>query len=317
MGTKQNVMTPQTIEEDPARSSREIEQDIRARRDKMDRTLDELGDRLTLRSLVNSALEWWDGPPAGNQATLATRKACTTLARQIKHHPMPSLLIGGGIAWLIADSADEGDPSSNRLAQFPPEDGKDPHGSSLAGSIGHAKDAAESAVDTVKEKLSAYSDTASEMTHRALDRSKSTAHRLTREIAHGYETGTRSFSRAVEHSPLGVGVAFAALGALVGLALPHSRKEGELMGGKSEALLDAAKEKGGELLETGKAIGERVIESVKEEAKEQGLTGADVSQVVGEIATKGIRIVEKAKEEARQAIQGEGSEETENSGRSS
>jgi hypothetical protein len=302
MGTKQTVMTPQTLEEDTSRSSREIEQDIRARRDKMDHTLDELGNRLTLRSLVHTALEWWDEPPSGNQASLATRKACKSLARQIKHHPMPSLLIGGGIAWLIADSADDEERSPRTFSPRPQEDGAESAGAKVAESLGHAKEAVGDALETAKEKVAGYSDSASELTHRAVERGKSTARKVSHEIAHGCEVGTQSFSRAVEESPLGVGVAFAALGALLGLALPHSRKEDELMGGKSEELLHTAKEKGEELLETGKVIGERVLETVKEEAKEQGLTGASVSGAVGVMVAKGSKVVEKAKSEAMHAM---------------
>jgi hypothetical protein len=296
-------MTPQALEEDPTRSSRDIEQDIRARRGKMDETLDELGERLTLRSLVNTALEWWDEPPAGNRGSVAARKACKTLVRQVKHHPVPALLIGSGIAWLVADSAEDDDPPRQPAQPHPRDRGGEAGATPVADTLEQAKDSVAGAVDTVKEKASEYADSAGELSRRAIDRGKSTARRMGREVIHGYEAGADSFGRAVDHYPLGVGVAFAALGALVGLALPHTRKEDKMMGTKSDELLDAAKEKGTGMLDAGKAIGGRVIEAVKEEAGEQGLSAKALAGTLGEMAGKGGQVVEKAKSELQAALE--------------
>jgi hypothetical protein len=52
-------MTNQELHEQESRSSPEIESDIRQTRGRMDATLDELSDRLSARSLLNSALDWW------------------------------------------------------------------------------------------------------------------------------------------------------------------------------------------------------------------------------------------------------------------
>src|SRR5215212_5376831 len=105
------------------RSSTEIEGDIRRTRGRMDATLDELGERLTARSIVNSALDWWEsrtGGPESNASSKA-KHVYRSVGRQVKEHPMPSLLIGAGLAWIIVDAAagedeDErsGDPTSAR-----------------------------------------------------------------------------------------------------------------------------------------------------------------------------------------------------------
>lgn len=303
MGSKQNIMTTQAIEQVPTRSSGEIEQDIRERRDKMDQTLDELGNRLNLRSMVDTALEWWDEPRSGNQAGAATRRAFKGLACQIKQHPMPSLLIGGSVAWLIADASDhENDPTPISPDHPERETGASTL-SAVGGSVNHAKETISGVMANSKEKVSEYSGAASEMSHRALRRGKSTVRKMGHEIAHGYERGTESFTRAVESYPLGVGLAFAALGALVGLAFPHTTKEDELMGLKSEELLDTAKEKGGQLLETGIELSGRVLESVKEEAREQGFTGHGLAETLSDIADKGAKVAQKANAEVTQAVQ--------------
>lgn len=291
------------------RSSRDIENDIRERRDKMDNTLGELGSRLTLRALVDSALDWWDPPGSSREgfsssSSNATRRVVRSLARHVKDHPMPSLLIGGGLAWLIADT-DEQEGMRARVHDLA-KDGSTQIGESLE----HAKEKTVDALDTAKEKIAdaghVVQDKAEHAAHAISDGTKATLDKARRGIAEGYHTGADQFGRAVEESPLGVAVAFAALGALVGLALPHTRKEDELLGEKSDELIEAAKEKGQELLESGKAVGSRVIETVKEEAKEQGITPANLAQGFSEIVQKGTEVVAKAKEEAVHAAKDEG-----------
>ncbi len=313
MGTKQNVMTPETLlREADQRSSQEIESDIREKRNRMDSTLDQLGERLNVRSLMNSALEWWDSPSSGNQGNAAARRALKTVATQMKHHPMPSLLIGGGLAWLIADAGGDdatpaerpGEPS--RVSDRLPKSQNGGVGSSLS----HAKDAAAGAMESAKEKLSDLGSrthrSADHLAHEAYVVSRSAARKIKQEVKEDYHAAGERFGRAVEEYPLAVGVVFAALGALAGLALPRSRKEDEMMGSKSDHVVEAAKEKGAELLESGKAVGERVIETVAEEAKEQGFTADKVTGALSAMAEKGGAILQKAKDEAAQAATDEG-----------
>ena len=76
----------------------------------------------------------------------------------------------------------------------------------------------------------------------------------------------------MEEYPLAVGIGFAALGALIGVLLPRTRREDELLGEQSDRLIKATKEKGEELLERGKVVAQRVAESALDEASQQGLT---------------------------------------------
>jgi hypothetical protein len=289
MGQRQTVMTPSTATDD--RSSREIEQDIRDRREQMDSTLDELGERLTLRSLVESAFKWWDHAGASPGAA-GTKRACMAVGRQIKHHPMPSLLIGSGIAWLLSEAS-----------------GDDDGGFHKPSALGQAKDAAASALGDAKEKVTDVAekihDKADHLAHETVARSRDAARNIGHQLADGYRAGTEKFSHAADEYPLAIGAAFAAIGVLVGLALPHTRKEDELMGERSDELLDAAKEKGEQLLESGKAIGERLVEAAKDEAAGQGLTGESMQSEVTSLGQKASEVISRVKEEAIEAVQDE------------
>lgn len=325
MGTKKNViMTPETMtQEEEIRSSAEIQSEIRETRGRMDATLDELGNRLTARSLFTSALDWWD---SGNQGSTAARNALKTVYHQAREHPMPALLIGGGLAWLVSETMGGDDKEieearGGRLASRPItryRERRDPSDSyeiqqespgMMAGAREAASDTLEAArektaqltgkVQQAGEKMHEAGDRIGQQAHEVLDRGKDMAARLKEDVKEGYQTTSAKFEQACEEHPLAVGVAFAALGALAGLAIPRTSKEDELMGEKSDHLMDETKEKASELLESGKIVGNRVIEAVKHEAEEQGISGS-------RLAEAGHQVVQKAKDEAVRAAEDEG-----------
>jgi hypothetical protein len=284
------------------RSSGEIERDIRQRRQQMDSTLDELGERLTLRSLVHSALDWWEAPADG-RGNAAAKRACLTVGRQIKHHPMPSLLIGGGIAWLLSETAgDEDEVEKTRNGTL----------AGAASGLANAKDAAVEAMGDAKDRVAGAAgkihDKADHLAHEAVVKGRESVRKVGNHLADGYRAGAERFSKAADEYPLALGAAFAALGVLAGLALPRTRKEDELMGEQSDHVMEAAKEKGEHALEAGKAIGERVIEAVKDEAAAQGLSGETVKDGLDSLTAKAAAVVGKAKEEAIHAARDEGLE---------
>jgi Protein of unknown function (DUF3618) len=94
-------MTNEELHDKEPRSSTEIESDIRQTRGRMDTTLDELGDRLTARSLLNSALDWWESRGVGARTGGATKDTYQTVARYVKENPIPALLVREGVAWMI------------------------------------------------------------------------------------------------------------------------------------------------------------------------------------------------------------------------
>jgi hypothetical protein len=97
-------MTNQELHDQGSRSSTEIESDIRQTRGRMDATLDQMGDRLTARSLLNSALGWWESRSVGARTGGATKDTYQSVARYVKENPIPALLVGAGVAWMIIEA---------------------------------------------------------------------------------------------------------------------------------------------------------------------------------------------------------------------
>jgi gas vesicle protein len=329
MGTKQNVMTPETItHEETDRSSAEIQTEIRQTRGRMDATLDELGNRLTARSIFTSALDWWD---SGNQGSTAARNAVKTIYHQAKEHPMPALLIGSGIAWLVSETMSGEDEEAGTITRYRkgpvPEDAYEIHQEtgvmdkvrestregveSARGSIESMRESAHGQTSRITEKVQHAGEAISQQAHDVVDRSKSAVSKWKEDVKEGYQSGSERFSQTCEEHPLAVGVAFAALGALAGLAIPRTRQEDELMGEQSDHLVEETREKAGDLLESGKSVGSRVIEAVKHEAEEQGLTGQSLARQISDLGDKGSHVIQKAKEEAMHAAEDEGLKEKE------
>lgn len=308
------MITPNTPHEQASRSSSDIQSDIRETRSRMDATLDELGHRLTPRSLVNSVLDWWETPNHAHPGAAASRRLVLGLARQARNHPMPALLIGSGIAWLIADTIERHEESSSIERVGPPPADLENQGSSKLQS---ARQAASGAIDTVREKtagltekvqhkMQATGNRIGEQAHEVMQRGRSKAHDLTEGAKHTYHMGMERFSRASDEAPLAVGLGFAALGALIGLVIPGTRREDEWMGEQSDQLMQQTKDKAGELLESGKAVGTRVIQAVKDETREQGLTGGAMAGAMSQLAEKGEKVVQRAKDEAGKAAEEQG-----------
>ena len=72
-------MTNEDLHNKEPRSSTEIESNIRQTRGRMDATLDELSDRMTARSLLNSALDWWESRNADAPGRNVTSDAFQTV----------------------------------------------------------------------------------------------------------------------------------------------------------------------------------------------------------------------------------------------
>jgi len=105
MDTRQNELETAATEN---ASSDEIRSDIRGTRRDMDETLDQLGERLHPRHLLDDVLDLFRNTPEGsasrNQLTQTSKRVGRTVAAELKEHPLPALLVGAGLLWWIIDA---------------------------------------------------------------------------------------------------------------------------------------------------------------------------------------------------------------------
>jgi hypothetical protein len=113
MDSKQNevetVNSGTDVREDA--SSEEIRQEIRGTRRGMDETLNELGERLHPRHLLDDVVDLFRGGDRASNSQLArtSKDVGRTVSRAVREHPLPALLVGAGIAWWIVDAVSDDD----------------------------------------------------------------------------------------------------------------------------------------------------------------------------------------------------------------
>lgn len=115
MGTNQSSMNPthrtppssaNPLEKD---SSSRISDEIEDTRSRMDETLDELGERLSPRRIIDDVVDYFTGPSKNTGASIGVAvnrlsdsagEFGRNLSRTVRDNPVPTALIGAGLAWL-------------------------------------------------------------------------------------------------------------------------------------------------------------------------------------------------------------------------
>jgi hypothetical protein len=108
MGSEQDPLTSNPPKED-TRSSSEIKSDIRRTRGRLDDTLENLNERLSPRSIINDVLSWFE-TQGTDQTGNSLKRGYRNVIRQVKENPMPALLIGAGITWMILGAENDDSP---------------------------------------------------------------------------------------------------------------------------------------------------------------------------------------------------------------
>lgn len=253
-------MNNETNTQDPAA----IEQDIRRTQDEMSRTVDKIGDQLTIKNVFNSLLDKAD--ESGVDAHYLLDGA--------RRNPMALGLIAAGAIWLVSDKDSKfpSMPSRGKRPQAATKDDFDLYGSdihhrdyvthmsSLEMREGEDVDAYQrrrdmhranflmcerepneddtsfrqrlnQLTDKFREKRSAWSDSASQTTSAASERS--------RQMARQASARTQDFYSS---NPLVGGILAAAVGAALGSTIPVTRTEQEKLGGIGSKARDLASE---------------------------------------------------------------------------
>lgn len=296
---------------DSDRSSDQIRSDIDRTRADMDETFSALESKLTPGQVLEEA---WGLFKGGSSA------GATKLLRVVREHPLPAAVIGLGVGWLLVErsrgldkesgdygnygngrsSYDRSRYSSSDYSEFDSgEDWDSESSGKLAAARDKVKDVASSAkeavsnaADTVGEKASHLKDEALDLGHKAQNK----AGQLKRKAKTQVRRARTGFWQTMEENPLLIGAATLALGVVAGLAIPSTDVEDEWMGETRDQLVDQAKELGHEALDKGKQVAETVVDTVKHEAENQGLTPQDL---VDKVKTVAQEATNTAKEEVK------------------
>ncbi len=191
----------------------------------------------------------------------------TNLGNTLKANPVPTVLTGVGLVWLMAGQNRQ--PASTYSTSTGPS----------------MRDRLSEKTTGLKEQGASLKDRAGQMTHNLSSSVSSTRARLSDSSRHAGENlryradqARGGFNRMLNEQPLALGAIGVALGALVAACIPPTRREDELMGEARDEMAHRAREKAEEGYERASAVGQDVAEQVKHELKRDMNDGATQHQ---------------------------------------
>jgi hypothetical protein len=256
-----------------SRSAAEIEAEVDHERERVADTIGALQSKLSAKSLVDDvshALYEHGGDIS------------RTLGRQLRDNPLPAILTGIGLAWLMAGSGPRpargeggwdrdvyrtGQPGDFAKAPDPARGGED-DGPGLqeraADWGGTVANAASDAVHSTRDALGTARDALSDG-GRSMENAGRSAREWGSQQVQGIQAGLIT---GIEAQPLVFGGIAFALGAALGAALPHTRMEDEVVGPHADRVRQKVSEVASTEVEKAKAVASAVVDEGKQIAEE-------------------------------------------------
>ena len=226
---------------------------------------------------------------AANTANDTTKGLGSAIMGTIEQNPLPAALAAIGLGWLYLKRP-KGAAQSSAPTAYPAypaylayRDGQagrptvgDAAGSA-AGAVGDAMntvgEALGSAAGTVGNTVGSAAGAVGETVGGAAAGTQDAAQGLVGEVQHQAQRLGSGFQTLAQENPLAVGVAGVAVGSLIGLLVPETQGERQLMGGARDTLLDKAAGTAQETMDKVGSVAQKAEGAAKDEAQAQGLGG--------------------------------------------
>ena len=242
MGTEQGMNRG-----DGAASSDEIRDNIKRTRAAMDETLAALSAKIHPKTLLDDVIDSFASADGENGVSDMGHK----LLASIKSNPIPLGLIATGITWMVLSSKNE------------ETNGVD-----------------ESLLDGEEERRRALEEEKpdGEENGSRLGRvAKAPAHAV-RGVGRGLQRGGHALSNGIEEHPLSIGLTALSLGLIAGMFIPASSKENQIMGSRSDRLLDSAKNASKDLIQDAKSAARAGADAAERSLREEELTRSGLTK---------------------------------------
>ncbi len=267
-----------------------IRENIEGTRSQMSQTIDQIQDRLSPQRLVSEAKDTVREATFGraeqvvNQATGTARSAGQGFMATMRENPIPVALVGLGLGWLFYKSREH--MPGGQQSQ-PPYDGY--YRSSGAGyggpgyrvSVDQGDQA--SGADRIKDKASQVAgqvtDKASQMTGQVSDQAQQIASQaqdkaseLADQAQYQAQRAQGWLQRSWDENPLAMSALAFAAGTIVGLALPETEAENQLMGQARDTVVEKAQGVAQDTMQKAQSVARQATGAAKDAAQRQGLT---------------------------------------------
>jgi ElaB/YqjD/DUF883 family membrane-anchored ribosome-binding protein len=286
----------------------EIEREIGETRDRLSRDIDELGHKLSPQNLKEEAKSAIKGAAHGavSNAGEQARRTGSRLVEVIRENPLPVIAVGAGVTWLLTQRS-RSEVSGSRMARYAytgPErrqgEGRQ-SGSGIRGRVGGTlsgvKDSVSEAASSVAERAGEFKDRAGER----IGELGSEARRKTRRVKTNLE-------HAAEENPLALAIGAAVVGLALGMLLPGTRREDELMGSSRDQLVDRAERTAERVKDAAVEAGRELKDTVRTEIEEHKPEVRQVVQEAGQTVKEQVKeSARRVKKEAKDAVRESGS----------
>ena len=238
------------------------------------------------------------------QTSEKTRHWGATVLETVKNNPLPALMAGGGLVWLITNGVRKNGDSydwdyeveEDEALMYETAGPYETAGTEEFGTTEQIKAGAQEAFGRSRQKADQIMDKARHGASRARDEIRQKSRDLSqsateygRRINRSGMRAGESFLQSIEKNPLAMAGVFFIAGAVTGMAIPESRFEQEKLGPARERVIHRAREAGREQMEKVQVVVNEAKERAKEEAEKQGLVGRPQAD----------RFEEKVQEKAR------------------
>jgi len=233
----------------------------------------------TARQAASTARE--EAERVMSSASETAKEAGSTIMETIQQNPVPSALIGIGLGWLWMNSrkqgsyqpryegrpflADLSDPYQGQAGYYETQAGigeqRATSGSSVRQTLDQAKDKVGEVTDQVQQRVSEVTDRVQQRVGQVTARTQDQAHRA-----------AEGLQRMLYDNPLAVGAMAMTLGAAVGVAVPATRPEQQIMGEARDRLMEKAQQTTQDVAQKVQNVAHEALDTAKEEARSQGLT---------------------------------------------
>ena len=254
------------------RSSEDVEREVEAAREDLDRTVEALKDKMTPGQLIDELGRTFKGGGAG--------ELMGNLGVQVRENPMALAMIGAGMAWLMMGKSDRSaTDTAASVYQTNSDLGVAPATSTGTGTGTGTGDLSD-AVGNLKAKVGEVAGGGRDAASGAADHASQGLHDLGAQAGSAGRKAVRSFEDILQQEPLIFGALGLAAGVALGAAFPSTELEDKTVGAARDNLVDAGEKKLADVGQALNASGHAAFEAAKGEADRQGLAAEGQATLV-------------------------------------
>ena len=285
---------------------------IERTRSDMSETIDAIQNKLSPSNIAHQAKDTVKDATIGraqdmvDNAQETAKGVGTSILDSIRENPVPAALAGIGLGWLFM-SARQRSSQQTQYRGYRPAYGYDrtrgytndrtgtynyPTGgqggpSGIRGTVSQAQDKAGQVADQVQDTAGQVAVQVQQTAGQVADQVQQTAGQVTGQVQdtasqlanqaqYTAQRAQSGFQQMLYERPLAVGAAAVALGVAVGLAVPETEKENQLMGEARDTLVDRVQQQAQDTAQKVQNVAEEAVgaakDKVQQEAQSQGLT---------------------------------------------